>query len=120
LDFGGFISGASLAINGFRQWSKIKKLDNLYGSKYAVPPKPAKEELKDDAKYVVVNCGLCFHQYRVRKGQGIIKTKCPNCGREARISTWAHKGSTEEHATGEKTCLLARVPHRNILPNLWR
>jgi len=84
---GGFIFGASLAINGFRQWSKIKKLDNLYGSKYAVPAKPAKEELKDDAKYVVVNCGLCFHQYRVRKAQGIIITKCPNCGREARIST---------------------------------
>lgn len=84
---GAFIWAIGLLINGFRQWSKIKDLDNPRRSQYIAPPNPVRKEPKEDRRHVVVNCGACFHQYRVRRGQGIIKTKCPSCGREVRMST---------------------------------
>lgn len=82
---GAFIWAIGLLVNGFRQWSGIKDLDSR--SQYVAPPNPAKEELRDDSEHIVVNCGACFHQYRVRRGKGIVKTKCPSCGRESRIMT---------------------------------
>jgi len=45
------------------------------------------EQLTDDADYIVMNCGACFRQYKVARGQGIIASRCPNCGREATIGT---------------------------------
>ena len=89
---GAFIWAATLIFNSFRQWSKIKSLDDPHKSQprkpgYTKADNKVKEELKDDANYTVINCGACFHQYRVRKGQGIVTTKCPNCGRESRIMT---------------------------------
>ena len=46
-----------------------------------------KEHLSDDNDYIVITCGACFTRYNIARGQDIISTKCPNCGREARIST---------------------------------
>jgi uncharacterized CHY-type Zn-finger protein len=82
---GAFIWAIGLLVNGFSQWSKVKDLDSR--SQDIATSSPVKEELKDDEKDTVVNCGACFHQYRVHRGKGIIKTKCPKCGREARIMT---------------------------------
>ena len=84
---GAFIWAIGLIVNAFRQWSKIKDLDNPHRSQYVAPSNPVKNELKDDSKHIVVNCGACSHQYRVSRGKGIIKTKCPSCGRESRIMT---------------------------------
>lgn len=50
-------------------------------------PHKTEEELSDDANNIVINCGACFRQYKVTRGQGIILTRCPNCGREVTIST---------------------------------
>ena len=50
-------------------------------------PHKTEEELSDNANNIVINCGGCFRQYKVARGQGIILTRCPNCGREATIST---------------------------------
>ncbi|MFO7773522.1 MAG: hypothetical protein R6V59_06270 [Dehalococcoidia bacterium] len=47
----------------------------------------SEQELSDDANYIVINCGTCFQQYRIARGQGIIVTICPHCGREARVRT---------------------------------
>lgn len=82
---GAFIWAIGLLVNGFSQWSKIKDLDSR--SQYVAPANPIKEELEDDSKHIIVNCGACFHQYRVHRGKGITKTKCPSCGRESRIMT---------------------------------
>ena len=57
---------------------------SLPKSQFGTPPPKIK---KDDINYTVINCGACSHKYRVRKGQGIIVTKCPGCGRESRIMT---------------------------------
>lgn len=84
---GAFLWAIGLIFNSFRQWSAIKDLDNPQKSQYVAPPTKVKEGLKDDTKNIVVTCGACFRQYHVRKGQGIIKTRCPNCGRESRIIT---------------------------------
>lgn len=89
---GAFLWAIVLIFNGFRQWSKIKDLDNPYKSQqgesqYTKAQHESKEELRDDANYTVINCGACFHQYKVTKGQGVVVTTCPNCGRESRIMT---------------------------------
>ncbi len=89
---GAFLWAIGLIFNSFRQWSKIKGLDNPYKSqydksKYAKSEYKVNEDLKDNADYTVINCGACFHKYRVRKGQGIVVTKCPSCGRKAKIMT---------------------------------
>ena len=83
---GAFIWAIFLILNSFRQWSTIQDLDNPQESQYVAPANKG-EELKDDAKNIVVNCGACFHHYHVRKGQGIVTTKCPSCGRQARVMT---------------------------------
>jgi len=61
----------------------------LHDKRHVQPSVPYKteEELRDDANCIVINCGACFRQYKVARGQGIIVTRCPGCGREARIST---------------------------------
>ncbi|MFC1892527.1 hypothetical protein ACFLYR_00595 [Chloroflexota bacterium] len=89
---GAFLWAIGLIFNGFRQWYKIKDLDNPYKSEkgkhqYTEVQYEAKEELKDDANFTIINYGACFHQYKVPKGQGIVATKCPNCSRESRIMT---------------------------------
>lgn len=61
-------------------------LGNKRNVKPSIPYK-SEQELSDDANYIVINCGACFRQYKVARGQGIILTRCPNCGREAEIST---------------------------------
>jgi hypothetical protein len=45
------------------------------------------ENLVNAPDYIVITCGGCFHQYNVEKGQGVITSKCPSCGRQARIMT---------------------------------
>jgi len=64
-------------------WSEKIEPDKPHKSQRYEP----KERLRDDANSIVITCGACFKQYKVRKGQGIIVTKCPNCGRESRIVT---------------------------------
>ena len=82
---GAFIWAISLLVSAFSQWSQIKDLDG--GSHQVAHANPIREELKDDREHIVVNCGACCHQYRVRRGGGVAKTKCPGCGRESRIMT---------------------------------
>jgi predicted RNA-binding Zn-ribbon protein involved in translation (DUF1610 family) len=86
---GAFIWGFSLMINSFRQWRKIKKLDEARESQFVETKYKVREtqSKKDDKNHVVITCGACSHKIRVRRGQGIIKIRCPNCGRESRIMT---------------------------------
>ena len=60
---------------------------SLPKSQYGAPPSKIEEELKGDSKNIVVNCGACYTKFHVRKEQGVVKIKCPNCGRESRIMT---------------------------------
>lgn len=78
---GGFLFGASLIVNSFRQWLKITKLDK------GIAVKRKDDFLKDDAKYLVITCGKCNQKIRVHKGKGIIKIKCPKCTSEYKIMT---------------------------------
>ena len=82
---GAFIWAISLLVNAFGQWSKIKDLDAK--SERVAPASPINEQLKDDSKSIVVNCGACFHQYPVGRGRGVISIKCPRCGRASRVMT---------------------------------
>lgn len=45
------------------------------------------ENLVNTPDYIVITCGGCLHQYNVEKGQGVITSKCPSCGRQAKILT---------------------------------
>lgn len=78
-----------LVINliNFKRWLQTQHLDKPQKSKYVKPQHKVNEELENDAKYVTINCGACAHQFRVLKNQGTVKIKCPNCGRESRITT---------------------------------
>jgi predicted RNA-binding Zn-ribbon protein involved in translation (DUF1610 family) len=90
---GAFIWGGSLIYKGWKQWSQVKKLDVASESphikgEYEVPkPQSRKTNMKDDDKHVVITCGACSYRFRVRRGQGTIKIRCPNCGRESNIIT---------------------------------
>ncbi len=75
---GGFILGASIAVNGSRQWSKIKKIDQGKAE-------TKKESSKEDADHIIITCGKCSKKISVLKGQGIIKITCPNCSGEYRV-----------------------------------
>lgn len=77
---GGFLYGASLMINGLKQWSKIKELDD---AKIGVK----KETGNDDANYEIINCGSCSTKIQALKGRGIIKIRCPKCSGEYRVMT---------------------------------
>ena len=62
--------------------------------------------LKEDAEHMVINCGACSHQYRIRKGQGVITSNCPSCGRQTKIMTG------EESITFEKPNANITVTHK--------
>lgn len=48
-------------------------------------PQDTEVESIDDVDSILINCGACGRQYRVSRGQGIVISECPNCGRVARI-----------------------------------
>ena len=90
---GGFLFGGSLIINGEKQFSDINKLDrdarkNIPNEKSIL--KRILTILKNNILYryykekkeqnsIVITCGKCATKINVKKGQGIIKIKCPNC-----------------------------------------
>lgn len=85
---GGFLFGGSLIINGFNQFSTINKLDR--DAKPNIPkqkPKVKKSIPKPDPNNIVITCGKCATKINVKKGQGIIKIKCPNCVGEYNVKS---------------------------------
>ena len=77
---GGVILAISLIAIGFKAWGEKLTLDKSNRRQ-----QQDTQTLEEDSDYMVINCGACSHRYRIQKGQGIITTKCPSCGRQAKV-----------------------------------
>lgn len=76
--FGGFLLGGGIVYGGFKQWSDIQRLDD---------DKPKEKTVETDDSRVLITCGNCSRKLWFKKGQGVIKIRCPECKKEAAIRT---------------------------------
>ena len=79
---GGFLFGGSLIINGLRQWFEIKELDAQDNNSEA-----RGDRTPDDSQSIVITCGQCATEIRLKRGQGVTTTTCPGCKRQSRVKT---------------------------------
>lgn len=75
---GGFIWGFQIIIHAFSEWSKIKRLDQ---------PEDSTVQPMSNSSHEVISCSNCSQKFRIPKGRGIIKVRCPICKREYRVMT---------------------------------
>lgn len=78
---GGFIWGFSMIAAGISTWSKVQSVDKKREEENQSKP------LHEDKNYKIITCGDCYTQMRVKKGQGVIKIKCPKCSNEHKVQT---------------------------------
>ncbi len=80
-----WIGGAILAITIIGSGLKLLKENSIPVRSPRVKYKA--EDIENDSDYMAINCGMCFTRYHIKKGQGVITSKCPSCGRQAKVMT---------------------------------
>lgn len=78
---GGFIVGITIMVNGIKEKKSLMRLDKKAKPKKETPPP------KVNNKYLMVTCGACNTKIKVKKGQGIVTVKCPECLGEYRVKS---------------------------------
>ena len=96
----GVLYGVGKAVGSVWKKATGRRRRNSLSQSERIPPPPSIEEeagnassqervadmpLQDDKDSIVIHCGACGREYRVRRGKGIHKSKCPHCERVANI-----------------------------------
>jgi hypothetical protein len=74
---GGLVLGITIIFSGAKMLKEIS-IQNHPSKKYTPP---------NDLSYMIINCGNCSYPYHEKKGQGMILSECPQCGRKSRVMT---------------------------------
>lgn len=86
LGFGALVgSGAINFVTLIGEWAVLLALYYVFNSGF--PKKKAEQFTKVDDDRVFITCAKCSKKLWFKKGQGIIKTRCPGCKNEATITT---------------------------------